>query len=116
MTPAELVALMADAAREFDGLYRAHGGPDATRYADLSARLRTAADALAGVGEDTARLDWLDRKRRYTPSSVGYHDDRYSWTVYGRGKEVRQGYAPDQEPHDTIRKAIDAARAAGEGT
>jgi hypothetical protein len=49
MTHAELVALMADAARAFDGLYRAHGGPDATRYADLSARLRTAADALALV-------------------------------------------------------------------
>jgi hypothetical protein len=104
MTHAELVALLNEAADEVDSMTVPPGNLDAH---PLATRLRTAADALAGVGEDTARLDWLERDHNAKVYPTMLAGDFGVLVEHEEGK----GFALNGK----IRNAIDAARAAGEG-
>lgn len=107
--PADAVALLNEAADLMPSL----------SYAHFATRLRTAADALAGVGEDTARLDWLEANAKPHHGVIVCGGDV-------PGEEFMSLQRVDQwrNPHKvewcheapTLRATIDAARAAQEGT
>jgi hypothetical protein len=81
-------------------------------YGDLRTLLAVVARDRGDASADTRRLNWLDKRGRYEPVREGYCDDSYVWRVEGRGKYLRSGYDGTQEPHSTLRAAIDHAMTA----
>lgn len=114
-TPADLDALTAHARSAGRAWASALADAlDQTR-ADVAAA-RQEADALrarlAAAEADTARLDWMEGAHAtvdhgYTPSGWPTAPDAHRVLVGGR-------YSPGEVTADTVRAALDAARAAGE--
>ncbi len=85
------------------------------KYPALATRLLSAADALAGVGHDTARLDWLERTR-----PEAYHgfwsEPNGQWCVVEKYTGERNVIGTGNTLRAAIDHAINAARAAQEPT
>lgn len=94
-------------------------GTDAARLLIANVLLRRerdearAASCSVASGEDTERLNWLDKKRIHQCSSWGYHDGCYRWIVTGQDGQGGNGLPTPIQA--TVREAIDAARSAPGG-